>query len=117
MDEQRSWLTIGVVAFFAGIVANICRPTRRGVVGFAAAGLISVFCGSIAALCSNYTGEQQVVIAAVVGVFSDRVLTGLLNFRFMSQVTNIHVNQSGGQSSIGENTGVNLNDERGGKND
>lgn len=110
MDEQRSWLTIGIVAFFAGIIANICRPTRRGIIGFAASGIISVFCGSIAALCSNYNVEQQVVVAAVVGVFSDRVLTTMLNFTLISQVTNIHVKQFGGQSSIGENTGVNLNE-------
>lgn len=69
---------IMVVAFMGGIVSNIVKPKRRGLIGFAAAGIISVFCGGVTGLCSSAFGittEGQIFIAAIIGISSDRVLT------------------------------------------
>lgn len=100
---HSSWMLIMVVAFIGGIVANIVRPTRRGVIGFAASGLVSVFCGTVAAVCSKLDIEQQILVAAIVGVMSDKLLTWGLNFEFTQKVINNNFNAKNQQNQIGEN--------------
>lgn len=77
-DDQNNWLIIMIVAFMGGIVSNIVKPKRRGLVGFVAAGIISVFCGGVSGICASSFGmgnEGQIFIAAIVGISADRILT------------------------------------------
>lgn len=70
-----------IVAFMGGIVSNIYKKKRRGVIGFFCAGVVSVFCGGVAGMCSSGLGtstQGQVFIAAIIGVASDLILTKLL---------------------------------------
>ena len=105
MQHNDNWIFIGIVAFIAGIVSNIVKPKRRGLLGFAAAGIIGIFCGGIAGVCSvsfGITVEGQIFIAAIVGISSDRLLTFLL----CDRITNNQYNSGnatgvqGNQNSI-----------------
>lgn len=75
------WLIIGIIAFLGGIVSNLVVPARRGVLGFAAAGLVSIFTGFVAGVCANDWGASlsvQVLTAAVFGVLGNQILTYVL---------------------------------------
>lgn len=95
--HKDSWLVITIVAFVGGIVANIVRPSRRGIVGFASAGLVAAFAGFTAGMLFGvfgYVTEVQIVVAAVVGILGDRIITWLLHTKFFGDKT-IIVNKGG----------------------
>jgi len=98
MKNDNTWIVICIVAFIGGIVSNIIVPKRRGLLGFAAAGVVSIFCGGVAGICSSVFGiqtEGQIFVAAIIGVMSDRILTIAMTDR----ITNV-------QNNSGNSTGV-----------
>lgn len=107
INKAESWLTIAVIAFFAGIVTNILVPARRGLWGFASSAIVSVFCGGVAGITAhafNLPEGVQFLVAAGVGVFGDRFLVLLLSLRFG---TNGSINIYGGnnQNAFGDDGG------------
>jgi uncharacterized membrane protein YeaQ/YmgE (transglycosylase-associated protein family) len=104
MDERYRWLVVALFAFLGGVVANICRPTRRGLIGFIASGVIGIFCGTTVALSSNLEAEQQIALAAFVAVFSDKILTWSLNLDFLDKQKNTWntFNSTSQQNQIGD---------------
>ena len=102
--SDSTWVVIALIAFLAGIVANIVRPTRRGVLGFVASGTVSVFCGTVAAISTELDLSNRVVIAAVVGILSDKILDWVLNFEIAGKVVNYNqINTGNGQGNQGQN--------------
>ena len=84
-------------------MSNIVKPKRRGIVGFVAAGVISVFCGGVSGICSacfDLGIEGQIFIAATIGVSSDRILTMYLCH---DDKTVNHFNSTNQQNQIGDN--------------
>lgn len=104
--EREHWVLMGVLGFMGGIVSNILVPARRGLVGFIAAAFIGVFCGSVAGIISSTTTLHlgwQYAIAAFVGVFGDRILSGVMRDRMdrANDSCNTTVNIHGGQNNLG----------------
>lgn len=102
--KPGDWLTLGLLGFLGGIVANIIVPVRRGALGFVGAACIGVFCGGVSGMASAEWGAGlgwQYVIAAVVGVLGDRILSAILSFR-LQHTTNVNIHGGENQNSFGD---------------
>lgn len=108
-SKNIDWLIIGITAFLGGIVSNIVVPSRRGLYGFVAAGLVGVFCGFIAGVCANEWGASlatQILVAASFGVLGDRIISHALNqFHEQKSGVNVHIGDNNSQSNDGQSTG------------
>lgn len=112
MEHKTSdWLTLGLIAFIAGIVSNIIIPDRRGVLGFLSAAVVGVFCGGVAGITASayeiHPGAQYMISAAM-GLFGYKALKWIMR---ISSVTETIVNISGGQNVIGDGNKTENRDE------
>jgi uncharacterized membrane protein YeaQ/YmgE (transglycosylase-associated protein family) len=100
--QNGNWLAVAVVAFLGGIVSNLVRPERTGIIGFFVSGLIAAFCGFIAANTSQLEPDLQVGLAAVVGVMADRLLTFALIEFWNRKTTTVNNQYIGGEQNSGQ---------------